>query len=159
MESRPDRRFTSRMLVSKRTSILLVANRTAQTTELRDEVRRIAEERDADFHLLVPRHPRGLHRVVDPEVAGREEAEARMAAALPSLSAAAGGEVTGEVGDADPLAAIQDTLGRGGFDEIIVSTLPPRLSRWLHLDLPSKARGLGLPVTHVQAKDFQRQAA
>ena len=54
---------------------------------------------------------------------------------------------------------IQDTLGRGSFDEIIVSTLPPRVSRWLHLDLPSKARGLGLPVTHVQAKGFGRQAA
>ncbi len=147
------------MLVSNGTSILLVANRTAQTTELREAVRRIAEERDVDFHLLVPSHPRGLHRVVDPEVAGREEAEARLAAALPSLSAAAGREVSGEVGDADPMAAIQDTLGRGSFDEIIVSTLPPRVSRWLHLDLPSKARGLGLPVTHVQAKGLERQAA
>jgi hypothetical protein len=146
-------------MMTQRSSILLVANRTAQTTELREAVMRIAGRRDVDFHLLVPRHPRGLHRVVDPEVAGSEEAEARLAAALPSLSAAAGHDVSGEVGDADPLAAIQDTLGRGRFDEIIVSTLPPRVSRWLHLDLPSKARGLGLPVTHVQAKGLERQAA
>ena len=146
-------------MMPQRDSILLVANRTANTSDLREAVRRIAERRDVEFHLLLPSHPRGLHRVVDPEVAGRQEAEARMAAALPSLSAAAGRRVSGGVGDADPMTAIQDALGRGSFDEIIVSTLPPRLSRWLHRDLPSKARGLGLPVTHVQAKDFERQAA
>jgi hypothetical protein len=128
-----------------------VANRTAHTSALREAVRRISERYDARFHLLVPRHPRGLHRVVDPEVSGQEEAEARLAAALPVLSVAAGRTVSGEVGDADPLAAIQDLLNRERFDEIIVSTLPARVSRWLHLDLPSKARGLGLPVTHVEA--------
>lgn len=144
--------------MTQRTSVLLVANRTAQTTRLREAVRRIAQRRDVHFHLLVPSHPRGLHRVVDPEVAGREEAEARLDAALPSLSEAAGRPVSGEVGDADPLAAIQDTLGRESFDEIVVSTLPARVSRWLRLDLPSKARGLGLPVTHVEAEAVPRQA-
>jgi hypothetical protein len=47
------------------------------------------------------------NRVVDSEVAGQEEAEARLAAALPSLTAAAGRAVSGEVGDADPMAAVQ----------------------------------------------------
>lgn len=108
-------------------------------------------------HLVVPAVPHGLHRLVDPEVAGREVAHERLAAALVRLREAAGSEVTGEVGDADPMAAIQDALGHaGGFDEIIISTLPRRLSRWLHVDLPSKASGLGLPVTHVEARDAPR---
>ena len=46
---------------------------------------------------------------------------------------------------------VQDAVNLGSYDEIIVSTLPPRISRWLKLDLVSKARGLGLPVTHVEA--------
>ena len=55
------------------------------------------------------------------------------------------------VGDAEPFAAIQDAINLKGFDEIILSTLPKRVSRWLKLDLPHKAAGLGLPVTTVTA--------
>lgn len=137
--------------------VLLVANRTAMTARLRDAVECRAERGDTRFHLLVPSHPRGLHRVVDPEVAGRQEAEARLEAALPFLGEAAGGEVTGEVGSADPLAAIQDVLGRERFDELIISTQPRRVSRWLRLDLPSKARVLGLPVTHIETEEVPQE--
>jgi hypothetical protein len=56
------------------------------------------------------------------------------------------------VGDHEPLAAIQDAVNLRGFDEIILSTLPTTVSRWLKLDLPSKAKGLGLPVTVVTAQ-------
>ena len=59
------------------------------------------------------------------------------------LSEAAGFTVEGEVGSAEPMAAIQDAVGRESFDEIVISTLPKRVSRWLHMDLPSKAGGLG----------------
>jgi len=100
----------------------------------------------------MPAVPSGLHRVVDPEVAGRYEARIRLNAALPRLSQAAGFMVGGEVGSADPMAAIQDTIARESFDEIVISTLPRRMSRWLRVDLPSKAAGLGLPVSHVQAE-------
>jgi hypothetical protein len=48
--------------------------------------------------------------------------------------------------------AIHDSINLGSYDEIIISTLPPRMSRWLRLDLVSKARGLGVPVTHVEAQ-------
>ncbi len=132
-------------------SILLVANRTATTDRLRQAVSDRASRGAGAFHLVVPAIPHGLHRVVDPEVAGREEAHAALALALPLLSEAAGFEVSGEVGSADPLAAIQDALAGGTFDEIVVSTLPHRVSRWLRMDLPSKVRGLGLPVAHVEA--------
>jgi hypothetical protein len=47
------------------------------------------------------------------------------------------------------LSAIADAVHLDGYDEVILSTLPWRLSRWLKLDLPSKVRALGLPVTHV----------
>lgn len=133
-------------------TVLLVANRTAGTERLREAVSDRAARGAVAFHLVVPAVPHGLHRVVDPEVAGYEEAKAALALALPSLSEAAGCEVTGEVGSADPLAAIQDAMGRRTFDEIVVSTLPHRMSRWLRVDLPSKARGLGVPVAHVEAE-------
>jgi len=133
-------------------NVLLVANRTANTDGLRQAVRDRAAGGTRRFHLLVPAVPSGLHRVVDPEVAGRETAHIRLGAALPGLSEAAGFMVGGEVGSADPMAAIQDTLARESFDEIVISTLPRRMSRWLRVDLPSKARGLGLPVSHVEAQ-------
>ena len=57
------------------------------------------------------------------------------------------------MGDPEPLAAIQDAINLHGYDEIILSTLPAKVSRWLKLDLPSKTRGLGLPLTHVEAKE------
>jgi len=62
------------------------------------------------------------------------------------------GPVDGHVGDADPLSAIHDALHRHPADEILISTLPRRLSKWVHLDLVSKARALGLPVDHVEAR-------
>jgi hypothetical protein len=139
--------------------VLLVANRTALTPALQEEVRKRAAARDATFHLLVPAHPSGLHRLVDPEVAGREEARARMEEALAALGEVAGSEVTGEVGDADPIAAIHDAMNRREFDEIVISTLPKRISKWLHVDLPSKARGMGLPVTHIESMPADESAA
>jgi CBS domain-containing protein len=132
--------------------VMLVANRTATADRLREVVRRMAQDGDVRFHLVVPAKPHGLHRLVDPEVAGREEARARLEAAIPLLSEAAGSPVTGEVGDADPLAAIHDAWSREQFDEIVVSTLPKRVSKWLRVDLPSKARGFGVPVRHCEAE-------
>jgi CBS domain-containing protein len=131
--------------------VMLVANQTATTDRLREAVRLKAAEGDVRFHLVVPAKPQGLHRLVDPEVAGKEEARARLEAAIPLLSEDADAPVTGEVGCAEPLAAIHDALAREQFDEIIVSTLPRRMSKWLRVDLPSKVRGYGLPVTHVEA--------
>ena len=141
------------------TRVLVVANRTAATPKLLAAVRERAQRDPATFHLVVPATPRGMHRIVDPEVSGREEAEANLHLALPLLEEAADGPVEGHVGDADPLAAIHDALHAGDYDELIISTLPSRLSRWMHLDLPSKARALGLPVVHVEGAAVQTEAA
>jgi hypothetical protein len=71
--------------------------------------------------------------------------------ACPVLGVAAGSEVTGMIGSHDPLAAVEDALNLQGFDEVIVSTLAVRASRWLHMDLPSKVAGMGVRVTRVSA--------
>jgi hypothetical protein len=87
--------------------------------------------------------------VVDPEDHGAADAQRRLDTALPLLSAAAGLTVVGIVGSHDPVAAVQDALNLLGFDEVIVSTLPAHLSRWLRLDLPRKIGALGFPVTEI----------
>jgi len=133
--------------------ILVVAHRTAATPALLDAVRERAQQGPASFTLLVPNTAHGLHRVVDPEDQEAGEAQTVLDLALPLLEDAAGGHVEGLIGDPEPLNAIQDAVNLHGFDEIIISTLPKRVSRWLHLDLPSKANGLGLPITTVTAKD------
>jgi hypothetical protein len=68
-------------------------------------------------------------------------------------------DVTGSIGDAEPLMAIEDAVNLGTYTEIIISTLPLGISRWLKLDLISKARALGLPVTHVLAPSRDEQPA
>jgi hypothetical protein len=94
-----------------------------------------------------------MHKVVDPNEAGGSEASAVLDDALPRLSEAAGQQVTGSVGDPEPLMAIHDAVHLGEYQEIIISTLPLGISRWLKLDLISKAKAIGLPVTHVTAKE------
>ena len=135
------------------TRVLVVAHKTAATQPLFDAVRERAAEGPAKFTLLVPNPAHGLHKAVDPEDLDAGEAQEVLEVALPKLSEAAGSEVVGIVGDADPSAAIQDAINLRGFDEVIISTLSPKLSRWLHLDLPSKVTGLGLPVRTVTPSD------
>lgn len=132
--------------------VLVVAYKTAAAPSLIEAVRRRAAEGAARFTLLVPASAHGLGRVVNPEDQGPEEAEAIIDMAQPHLEEAAGGPIEAMVGDSEPLAAVEDALGRETYDEIIVSTLPTRFSRWLHIDLPRKVAGLGLPVTTVTAK-------
>jgi hypothetical protein len=144
------------MTVSDTAHVLVVAHQTAATPALLETVRARAHRGSATFHLVVPRQAHGMHRVVDPQDAGKDEATQALAGALPKLSEAAGTTVTGSIGDAEPLSAIQDAVNLGDYDEIIISTLPPRISRWLRLDLVSKTRALGLPVTHVEGAGAQQ---
>ncbi len=137
-------------------SVLVVAHQTAVGAPLLAAVSERAAQGPARFHLVVPRRPHGMHKVVDPIEAGEREARAVLEEALPRLSEAAGQEVSGSVGDPEPLMAIHDAVNLGHYDEIIISTLPLGVSRWLKLDLVSKARALGLPVTHVAAPDRER---
>jgi hypothetical protein len=122
--------------------VLVVAHRTAATPRLLDAVREKAASDDRTFTLLVPRD------YWDPDT---ERAAMVVELAVPLLEEAAGARVEAIVGDADPFVAVRDTLAEGAFDEVIVSTLPQRVSHWLHRDLPSRVEQLGLPVTVVTA--------
>jgi hypothetical protein len=129
--------------------VLVVAHKTAATQPLLDAVRARAERGPCTFTLLVPKAAHGLHKVVDPEDQDAGEAKAVIDQALPLLSEAARSPVEGIVGAPDPNTAVHDAVNMRGFDEIILSTLPATLSRWLRLDLPHKVSGTGLPVTTV----------
>ncbi len=133
--------------------VLVVAHRTAATPPLLDAVRERAKQGDATFTLLVPKPAHGIARVADPEDIPDDEAKVVLELALPLLEEAAGGHVEGLIGPAEPVTAIEDAINRDGYDEVIISTLPTRVSRWLHLDLPRKVANLGKPVTTVVAKE------
>jgi hypothetical protein len=133
--------------------VLVVAHRTAATPALLDAVRERAAQGGATFTLLVPNPVHGVDRVADPEDASHEEAKMTLDLALPLLEEAAGGPVKGVIGVSNPLDAVADAINTTGFDEVIVSTLSRRVSKWLHLDLPHKIAGMGLPVTMVTAKE------
>jgi hypothetical protein len=141
------------------TRVLIVARQTADSPQLTEAVSRRASGGPCTFTLLVPATSRGLHRIVDPEDHGAEEAEARLSEALPLLSEAAGQAIVGVVGSHDPLAAVQDALNVLGFDEVILSMLPARMSRWFHLDLAGKIRALGVPLTEVMSTEHHMTGA
>jgi hypothetical protein len=133
--------------------VLIVAHKTAATPALLEAVRARAAQGPATFTLLVPNAAHGLHALIDPEDQEHGEADQIIELAIPLLEDAAGGPVEGMVGDPTPMNAIQDAINVRGFDEVIISTLPARVSKWLKLDLPSKVGGLGLPVTTVTARE------
>jgi hypothetical protein len=133
--------------------VLVVAHKTAATKPLLDAVRERAQRGPSKFTLLVPNSASGLHKIVDPEDQGGGDTQEVIERALPALSDAAGSPVEGVVGSTSPLSAIEDAINLRGFDEVIISTLPTKLSHWLKLDLPSKVTGFGLPVTTVTPED------
>src|SRR5579864_5535896 len=127
----------------RRTRVLILAHHTADSPSLVRVIAQRARREPCTFTLLVPAAPAGLERAADPGVHGTADAEARLDRALPLLSAVVGSDVAGMVGSPDPLAAVQDALSLLGFDEVIISMLPARVSRWLRLDLPRKVQALG----------------
>lgn len=128
--------------------ILIVANQTAAGAHLRDLVKRRMSEGECRFRLVVPATPPTEHVLYTDEDA-IAIASARLRDALAALRDT-GADIEGVVGDALPLDAINDQLIDHSFDEIVLSTLEPGLSRWLKADLPHRVeRRFGLPVTHI----------
>ena len=76
--------------------------------------------------------------------------------AIPLLEEVAGGHVEGLIGDSDPFVAVRDAVTTLAIDEVIISTLPARVSRWLHRDLPHRVEQFGLPITIVTAPQSER---
>jgi hypothetical protein len=118
-------------------SFLVVANVTATSDELIEALKARAP---ASFTLVIPATPFG---------GGREAAAAKLQQAISQLREA-GLEAEGSVGDADPCLAVTDVWDAKKYDEIIVSTLPMRFSKWLRAGLPERIGKLtDAPVTHV----------
>jgi hypothetical protein len=120
--------------------VLVVANRTAATPRLLDAVHKRRRRGPCEFALLIP------------DVTDRKRADWTLETAVPSLRRAAGGPVEGLIGGDDPFTSVQDAVHDGHFDEIIISTLSKKTSKWLRRDLIRKVESLGLPVTAIQPR-------
>ncbi len=126
--------------------LLIVANRTASTPQLLDEVERRAAERPTTFALLVPGVPARRHADWTLERAGE------------LLERAAGSPVHRLTDGGDPFEAIKAALDGGTFDEVLISTLPRRTSEWLRRDLPRRVERLGVPVTVISRQGVEQGA-
>jgi hypothetical protein len=123
---------------------LVVANQTLQAPELRDELRKRIGTGSSSFYVLVPNTGAGLYRW-----GATAQARHRLNQLLADLTAL-GVPVEGDLGSSRPLEAMEEVFTDHQFDEIIVATLPQRVSRWLGTDLPHQAeRRFKLPVTTI----------
>jgi hypothetical protein len=121
-----------------KTSVLVVANQTADSPELVDALREQASKGDAEFTLILP-----------PLGGDREGAHARLRAIVAAWREA-GLDASGELGDADPVLAVKEAWDPARFDEVVISTLPTGASKWLQIDLPHRVeRMTGVSVRHV----------
>jgi hypothetical protein len=128
--------------------VLVVAHRTAATPRLLEEVRRRAQAGPCRMTLLVPRP------YWDPDT---EEAELVVELAVPLLETAVGRRVEAVIGDVDPVEAVRQVMASTEVNEVIVSTLPERVSRWLRRDVPTRLQAFGIPVTVVTAEQSSRE--
>ncbi len=134
---------------------LVVAYQTASSPELLERLKRLAaEDRTAEFALLLPATPTG-------DLLTWTEGEATAVAAKAADAARQEMERSGlrvtraSVGDPSPLMAIEDELRdhQELYDAIVICTFPAGISRWLRLDIVHQAeRRFALPVIHVVAE-------
>ncbi len=131
-------------------TVLVVANETLSSPALAAAVTDRQSEGPVRFHVVVPATPI-QHRLTWEEGEAVEAARRRLEAVLERLRDL-GAEATGEIGTRDPLEAVRDALRDRSVDEIILSTLPVGLSRWLRQDVPSRLKhSIAVPVTVVTA--------
>jgi hypothetical protein len=132
-----------------RRRILVIANETVAGERLRDAIQRAATEGPSEVLVVSPALNSPVRHWASDEDGARERAQERLDASLGRLSAA-GIEARGEVGDSDPLQAIEDALRTFGADEIVISTHPEGRSNWLERGVVSGARQrFAVPITHV----------
>jgi hypothetical protein len=144
--------------MASRKRVLVIANRTADSPDLIDALRRLRSEEGTSFTLLVPAIPQGLSWAANMK-AGWSAAITRAEAASQRMGASGIGLEEVIVGDPDPFAAAGDVLHAGDFAEVIVSTLPRSVSKWLRLGLADRLRrGFEIPVTQVSAHPRARFA-
>jgi GABA permease len=129
--------------------ILVVANETVGGPELLAQIRDHAGDRKAKVHVVSPALNSALKTWTSDEDAARAAAQRRLDASLQSMRAT-GLEASGEIGDADPVQAIEDALRTFQPDELVISTHPEGRSQWLERGVVSRARErFAMPLTHV----------
>jgi hypothetical protein len=129
--------------------ILVIANETVAGGALREEIKQRAEGYRERVLVVCPALNAPLRHWVSDEDGARADAQKRLETSLSRLSEA-GVEAQGEVGDGDPLQAIEDALRTFGADEVIISTHPEGRSHWLERGVVSGARErFAVPITHV----------
>jgi hypothetical protein len=129
--------------------ILVIANETVGGETLREEIRRRAEGYEEQVLVVCPALNSPLRHWASDEDAARAAAQERLGRSLARLSEA-GIEARGEVGDSEPLQAIEDALRTFGADEVIISTHPEGRSNWLEKGVVTGARErFAVPITHV----------
>ena len=127
---------------------LIVANHTMPSLALSDANNDRIRKRDTAYYVEVPATPIS-HGLTWDEDATRQEARKRLNQFLTHLRDR-GVAADGEVGDRDPVAAVRDAIRGREIDEVVLSTLPPGISRWLGQDIPSKLRhNVSVPVDVV----------
>ena len=129
--------------------VLVVANETVGGPQLLDTIRERIADRDARVLVVCPALNSPLRHWASDEDEARDKAQARLDASLQTMQGA-GIQARGEIGDGDPLQAIEDAVRTFRPDELIVSTHPVGKSHWLERGVVEKARErFALPVTHV----------
>lgn len=129
--------------------ILVIANETVGGATLREEIRRRSEGYDEQVLVVCPALNSPIRHWASDEDQARAAAQERLDRSLGRLSEA-GVDARGEVGDSEPLQAIEDALRTFGPDEIIISTHPEGRSNWLEKGVVSGARErFAVPITHV----------
>jgi GABA permease len=129
--------------------ILVAANETVGGPELLTEIRERAGDRRARILVVCPALNSPLRHWANDEDQARDEAQQRLERSVESMRAT-GLEVEGEVGDGDPIQAIEDAVRTFQPDELIISTHPPGRSHWLERGVVERARSrFDLPLIHV----------
>jgi hypothetical protein len=129
--------------------ILVIANETVQGGALRDRIAEKSKGFRTQVLVVTPALNSPLRHWVSDEDAARADAEVRLAASLEALERL-GIHAQGEVGDADPVQALDDACRTFGPDEIIISTHPEGRSHWLETGVVERARErVDVPITHV----------
>jgi nucleotide-binding universal stress UspA family protein len=129
--------------------ILVVANETVLGRALRDCLAAKTEGSRAAVHVVSPALNTPLKHWVSDEDGAREAAAERLATSVAHLREA-GFDATGEVGDGDPVQAIDDALRTFAPDEVIISTHPEGRSNWLERGVVETARErFVVDITHV----------
>jgi hypothetical protein len=130
--------------------ILVVANETVGGQALRNEIRRRSEGyRQSEVLVVTPALNTPVRHWTSDEDKARAEAQQRLEASLERLGQA-GIDARGQIGDGDPLQAIEDALRTFGADEVIISTHPEGRSHWLERGVVTGARErFAVPITHV----------